>query len=579
MTLRSAGWFAGDDEVAVLHRVALRLGPEDAGRPVIGIADTASDLNPCNAGFTALAGHVAAGVRAAGGVPVRFPVMSLGEDLMKPSAMLYRNLVAMELEETVRAYPLDGVVHLANCDKTVPAALMAAASADVPALLLLGGARSAPEFRGRALGAGTDLWRALDDRRAGVLDDAGWRGLEQCLACAGPGACNVMGTASTLAMLTEAMGMALPGTALLDAVGPDIEAAARATGERLVAMVRADERPSARLTQAALDTAARVLAAVGGSTNAVIHLAAVAGRLGLDASLDRFDALWRDVPLLADVEPCGSGLVHRLRRDGGLPTVLAALGAGGLVDLDAVAGDGRAWRDVLPGHPAPGADGSLVRTLADPVLPAPTLAAVSGTLAPSGAVIKVAAASPDLLAHTGRAVVFDSYDDMRTRLDDPALDVDPGDVLVVRGCGPVGVPGMPEWGMAPIPQRLVESGVRDMVRVSDGRMSGTSFGTVVLHVAPEAAVGGPLGLVEDGDRVRLDVPARRLDLLVPEAELARRRSARGEAGPRAGARHLRGWPRLYADHVLQADRGADLDFLTAPTPAHRTFVEPVVGRS
>lgn len=579
MTLRSAGWFAGDDEVAVLHRVALRLGPEDAGRPVIGIADTASDLNPCNAGLTALAEQVAAGVRAAGGVPVRFPVMSLGEDLMKPSAMLYRNLVAMELEETVRAYPLDGVVHLANCDKTVPAALMAAASADVPALLLLGGARSAPEFRGRPLGAGTDLWRALDDRRAGVLDDAGWRGLEQCLACAGPGACNVMGTASTLAMLTEAMGMALPGTALLDAVGPAIEAAARATGERVVAMVHAQERPSARLTQAALDTAARMLAAVGGSTNAVIHLAAVAGRLGLDASLARFDALWRDVPLLADVEPCGSGLVHRLRRDGGLPTVLAALAAGGLVDLDAAAGDGRPWREVLPAYPAPGAPGSLVRTPDDPVLPAPTLAAVSGTLAPSGAVIKVAAASPELLTHTGRAVVFDSYDDMRTRLDDPALEVDPGDVLVVRGCGPVGVPGMPEWGMAPIPQRLVERGVRDMVRVSDGRMSGTSFGTVVLHVAPEAAVGGPLGLVEDGDPVRLDVPARRLDLLVPEAELDRRRAARGGTAPRAGARHLRGWPRLYAEHVLQADQGADLDFLTAPTPAHRAFVEPVVGRS
>ncbi|HEY0216583.1 MAG TPA: dihydroxy-acid dehydratase, partial [Cellulomonas sp.] len=550
------------------------------------------------------------------------------------------NLVAMELEETVRAYPLDGVVYLANCDKTVPAALMSAASTDVPSLLLLGGARSAPEFRGRPLGAGTDLWRALEDRRAGVLDDDGWRGLERCLACAGPGACNVMGTASTLALLTEAMGMALPGTALLDATGPAIEAAARATGERVVAMVGRAERPSARITQPALDTAARVLAAVGGSTNAVIHLAAVAGRLGLDASLARFDALWRDVPLIADVEPCGGGLVHQLRRDGGLPTILAALSApstlpalpapstlpdlpdlpdlaqgpqhrvstngrdlgdmspsfctlddrepAGLVDLDQVAGDGRAWREVVGGYPRPGVAGSLIRTLDDPVLSAPTLAAVSGTLAPSGAVIKVAAASPELLTHTGRAVVFDSYDDMRTRLDDPDLDVDAGDVLVVRGCGPVGVPGMPEWGMAPIPQRLVEQGVRDMVRVSDGRMSGTSFGTVLLHVAPEAAVGGPLGLVHDGDPVRLDVPARRLDLLVDPAELDRRRAARaaGAAGaegavgaPRAGARHLRGWPRLYADHVLQADQGADLDFLTAPTPAHRVFVEPVIGRS
>lgn len=586
MTLRSAAWFAGDDEVALLHRVALRLGPQDAGRPVIGIADTASDLNPCNAGLGVLADHVAAGIRAAGGTPVRFPVMSLGEDLMKPSAMLYRNLVAMELEEAVRAYPLDGVVHLASCDKTVPAALMAAASCDVPALLLLGGARSAPEFRGRPLGAGTDVWRALDDRRAGVLDDDGWRGLEQCLACAGPGACNVMGTASTLAVLTEALGMALPGTALLDAVGPELETAAHATGARVVAMVHDDERPSARITQAALDTAARVLAAVGGSTNAVIHLAAVAGRLGLDASLSRFDALWRDVPLLADVEPCGAGLVHRLRRDGGLPTVLAALADGGLTGLDAVSADGRPWHEVLPEFPAPGGPGSLIRTVAAPVSPAPTFAAVAGTLAPSGAVVKVAAATPDLLTHTGRALVFGSYDDMRARLDDPALDVDPGDVLVVRGCGPVGVPGMPEWGMAPIPRRLVERGVRDMVRVSDGRMSGTSFGTVVLHVAPESAVGGPLGLVQDGDLIRLDVPARRLDVLVPEAELDRRRAllateagAPPGAGPQPGARHLRGWPRLYADHVLQADQGADLDFLVAPTPEHRVFVEPVVGRS
>jgi dihydroxy-acid dehydratase len=613
--LRSTAWFAGDDEVALLHRVALRLGPEDVGRPVVGIADTASDLNPCNAGFTALAEHVADGIRAAGGIPVRFPVMSLGEDLMKPSAMLYRNLVAMELEETVRSYPLDGVVYLANCDKTVPAALMAAASTDVPALLLLGGARSAPEFRGRALGAGTDLWRALEDRRAGVLDDDGWRGLERCLSCAGPGACNVMGTASTLAMLTETIGMALPGTALLDATGPAVEAAARATGERVVAMVGAAERPSARITQTALDTAARVLAAVGGSTNAVIHLAAVAGRLGLDASLPRLDALWRDVPLLADVEPCGSGLVHRLRADGGLPTLLAALtglpgpapaAAPARADhrvstssrdpgpettsfwtLDAAlaqhAGDGRPWHEVLADVPAPGVAGSLIRTADDPVLPAPTLAAVRGSLAPSGAVIKVAAASPDLLDHTGRAVVFDSYDDMRTRLDDPDLDVTADDVLVVRGCGPVGVPGMPEWGMAPIPQRLVERGVRDMVRISDGRMSGTSFGTVLLHVAPEAAVGGPLALVHDGDPIRLDLAARSLDLLVDPAELDRRRAARAtgpdQAGPRAGARHLRGWPRLYADHVLQADQGADLDFLTAPTPEHRVFVDPVVGRS
>lgn len=568
--LRSAAWFDGDDEVAMLHRVALRLDSTDVGRPVVGIADTSSDLNPCNAGFATLAEHVAAGIRAAGGTPVRFPVMSLGEDLMKPSAMLYRNLMAMELEETVRSYPIDGVVYLANCDKTVPASLMAAASTDVPSLLLLGGARSAPRFRGKPLGAGTDLWHALEDRRAGVLDDAGWQGLERCLSCTGPGACNTMGTASSMALVAESLGMALPGTACLAAVGPAIEEAARTTGERVVRMVSADERPRSRLTQQAFDNAARVLAAVGGSTNVVIHLAAVAGRLGVDASLRRLDRLWADVPLIVDVEPCGSGLVHQLSRDGGLPTVVRGLGA--LADLTVVSADGRPWSEVVAGAPAPS---GVVRTVADPVLPAPTLAAVFGSLAPRGAVIKVAAATPDLLTHEGTAVVFDSYDDMRARLDDPDLEIAEDAVLVVRGCGPVGVPGMPEWGMAPIPQRLVERGVRDMVRLSDGRMSGTSFGTVVLHIAPEAAASGPLGLVENGDVIRLDAPARSLDLLIGDAEIARRRAA---ARPRPSP-HLRGWPRLYQDHVLQADEGADLDFLAAPTPQSRAFVEPVVGRS
>lgn len=568
--LRSSAWFDGDDEVAMLHRVALRLGPEDAGRPVVGIADTSSDLNPCNAGFSALAELVAEGVRAAGGIPVRFPVMSLGEDLMKPSAMLYRNLMAMELEETVRSYPLDGVVYLASCDKTVPASLMAAASTDVPSLLLLGGARSAPPFRGKPLGAGTDLWRALEDRRAGVLDDAGWAGLERCLSCTGPGACNTMGTASSMALVAETLGMALPGTACLAAVGPAIEAAARATGARVTAMVATGERPSARLTQGAFDDAARVLAAVGGSTNVVVHLAAVAGRVGADASLRRLDRLWSEVPLVADVEPCGSGLVHELSRDGGLPAVLRALGA--LVDLGSTSADGRPWHEVVAEAPSPS---GVVHPASAPVLPAPTLAAVFGSLAPRGAVVKVAAATPGLLDHTGPAVVFDSYDDMRSRLDDPTLDVAEDAVLVVRGCGPVGVPGMPEWGMAPIPQRLVERGVRDMVRVSDGRMSGTSFGTVVLHVAPEAAAAGPLALVEDGDLLRLDVASRRLDVLVDDAELTRRRAA---LAPRPTT-HLRGWPRLYQEHVLQADEGADLDFLAAPSPESRVFVEPVVGRS
>lgn len=573
--LRSAAWFDGIDEVAMSHRVALRLGLEDRGRPVIGIADTSSALNPCNDGFAQLVPFVEEGIRAAGGVPARFPVMSLGEDLMKPSAMLYRNLVSMELEETVRANPLDGVVLLANCDKSVPAALTAAASTDLPSLLLIGGARSAPEFRGRPLGSGTDLWRALDERRAGRLDDTEWAGLERCLACTGPGSCNTMGTASTMALVTEALGMCLPGATGLPAVGPDVQQMAVETGRRVTLDVMDGVRPSAHLTQAALDNAVVLLAAAGGSTNAVIHLAAVAGRLGLDADLRRMDALWARTPLLADVEPCGSRLIQHFAAAGGAATLLRALADGGApVDLAALAGDGRSWAEVVRQAPEPVA-GGVVRPAQDPVAPAPALVAVFGSLAPDGAVIKTAAASAELLEHTGRAVVFGTYDEMRARLDDDALDITADDVIVVRGCGPVGVPGMPEWGMAPIPARLVREGVRDMVRISDGRMSGTSFGTVALHVAPESAVGGPLALVADGDPIRLDVAGRRLDLLVDDAELERRRAAL-VVEP---VTHLRGWPRLYQEHVLQAPQGCDLDFLTAPTPAARVFRDPVVGRS
>jgi len=570
--LRSAAWTHGDDEVAMSHRVALRIDDGDRDKPVIGIADTTSDLNPCNAVFGVLAGVVADAIRDAGGVPVRFPMMSLGEDLMKPSAMLYRNLAAMELEEQIRANPVDGVVLLANCDKTVPAALMAAASADVPALLLLGGARSAPPFRGRPLGTGTDLWRALDERRAGRLDDGGWRDLERTLRCAGAGSCNTMGTASTMSLVTEALGMALPGATGLAADPAALDAIARETARAVVERTLRGERPSSVLTQDAVDNAAVVLAAIGGSTNAVIHLAAVAGRRGLDASLERFDRLWRDVPLVADVEPGGSALIQDFHDAGGYPTLVRSLLAAGLLHEGARCGDGRTLAEVARDADEPG---GVIRSVANPVAAAPTMAAVFGTLAPSGAVIKVAAATPELLQHEGRAVVFSDYADMRERLDDPATEIAAGDVMVIRGIGPAGVPGMPEWGMAPIPKRLLDAGVTDVVRVTDGRMSGTSFGTVVLHVAPEAAVGGPLALVEDGDRIRLDVAGRRLDLCVDDAEIDARRAAfRPPASP-----HVRGWPRLYTDHVLQADRGADLDFLVLPPGGDPTFIEPVVGRS
>lgn len=570
MMLRSTAWIAGEDEVAMSHRVALRLAPEDIGKPLVGIADTTSSLNPCNDGFSTLVTHVEQGIRAAGGVPYRFPVMSLGEDLMKPSAMLYRNLVAMELEETVRSNPLDAVVLLTNCDKSVPAALMAAASTDLPSVLLIGGARAAPPFRGRPLGSGTDLWRALEDRRAGLLDDSEWRRLEACLACAGAGSCNTMGTASTMAAVTEALGMCLPGSTGLPAGGQDLEEYARRTGSLAVRHVRDGVRPSALMTQTALDNAAVALAAIGGSTNAVIHLAAIAGRLGLDASLRRFDELWRDVPLVADIEPCGTRLIQHFRTAGGIAAVARSLGS--RFDTTALSADGTDWAALAAAAPELG---TTIRPADDPVLPAPTLAAVFGSLAPDGAVIKVAAATPGLLSHTGRAVTFDTYQQMRERLDDESEQIDASDVIVVRGCGPVGVPGMPEWGMAPVPRRLARAGVRDMVRISDGRMSGTSFGTVVLHVAPESAVDGPLARVRTGDEIRLDVPARRLDLLVAAEELAQRTPVH----PPQTQAHLRGWPRLYQDHVLQAPAGCDLDVLAAPTQEHRRFVEPVVGRS
>lgn len=571
--LRSAQWLDGDDEVAVLHRVALGVDEADHGRPVVGIADTTSDLNPCQAAFGALLPHVERGIRDGGAVPARFPVISLGEDLMKPSAMLYRNLAAMELEEDVRAHPLDAVVYLANCDKTVPAALMAAASTDLPGLLLLGGSRAAPLFEERPLGSGTDLWRALDRRRTGALDDAGWRTLERTLACAGPGSCNTMGTASSMALVTEALGMCLPGSTGCPSGSPQLADLAYRTG--LEVARRAGARgpvPSGAMTPAAFANAFRLLAAAGGSTNAVIHLTAVAGRLGIDLTLDQIDAWWANVPLLLDVEPCGSKLVHDVFAAGGMGTLARPMLAAGLLDGGVVLGDGSTLAAYAAASPAPA---GVVRTLDDPVAPAPTMVALHGTLAPDGAVVKTAAASPTLWQHTGRAVVFEDYADMRTRLDDPDLQVGADDVLVVRRCGPVGVPGMPEWAMAPIPQALAAAGVTDMVRVSDGRMSGTSFGTVVLHVAPEAAVGGPLALVQDGDPIRLDVAGRRIDLLVDPAELADR-AARAVPVP---DEHLRGWPRLYRDHVLQAPQGCDLDFLTAPTPQARRFVPPVVGRS
>jgi dihydroxy-acid dehydratase len=571
--LRSSRWFAGDDEVAVINRVAARNAgvPVDAAadRPVIGIANSASDLNPCNLPLTALASDVAEGVRAAGGHPMVFPVMSLGEDLMKPSAMLYRNLVAMEIEECLRSYPLDGVVLLANCDKSVPSAIMGAVSADLPALVLTAGPRPVSEFRGRRVGTGTDLWHAYDDHRTGAMSDADWRAFERCLAC-GQGACNTMGTASSMAIVTELLGLMLPGAAAVPAAHPDRRALARATGERIVAMVRDGVRPSDVLGLPAFRNAVRGLHAVGGSTNVVLHLLAIAGRAGVALRLDDVGSLGRGIPVLADVEPSGALLMQEFHAAGGVPALVAALA--GRFELEAVTGSGRTWVQECAGREVAG---PAIRPVADPLAPDGAFAVVRGSLAPGGGLLKTSAASPRLFRHRGPAVVFRSYEDMRARIDDPDLDVTAESVLVLAGAGPVGVPGMPEWGHVPVPAKLAAVGVDDMVRVSDGRISGTAFGTCIVHVAPEAGVGGPLALVEDGDPIALDVEAGTLELDVPADVVAARRA--GWRPP--PSEHVRGWPALYRAHVTQADQGCDFDFLLAPTPEARRMVEPIVGRS
>lgn len=573
-TLRSRAWFGRETEVGVLHRAAVRaLGiriEADDDRPIIGIANSASDLNPCNAGLRELADAVRRGVWAAGGIPLEFPTISLGEDLMKPSAMLYRNLMAIDVEECLRSYPLDGAVLLANCDKTVPAQLMGAVSADLPAIQLTGGSRRVGTFRGRRLGSGTDLWRYWEERRAGRLSDADWEELEACLSC-GVGACNTMGTASTMAQLSETLGFMLPGAGAIPAGDARLVAAAEASGRRAVELVREDLRPSRILTPASVDNAITVLAAIAGSTNAVIHLCAIAGRRAIRPPLERFDELSRRVPVIVDLAPSGTYLMDAFFEAGGLPTVLRELEP--YLDTTTVGVTGRSLAETIRQARPP--DGVAIRPLADPVAVSGGIAVLRGSLAPDGAIMKTSAASPSLFRHRGPAVVFRGHEDLYARIDDPGLAVTANSVLVLTGCGPRGVPGMPEWGQIPIPRRLLEAGVTDMVRISDARMSGTSYGTVILHVAPEAAVGGPLALVRDGDPIRLDVETRVIELEVDAAELARRRADL----PPWPTVHRRGWPRLYQEHVTQAPEGCDFDFLEARSPDDLAFVPPTIGRS
>jgi len=569
MTLRSQAWFGGESDVALDARVALAMGGNPrptSTTPVIGLANSSSDLNPCNQPLRDLVPALREGIEAAGGVAVEFPVMSLGEDIMKPAAMLYRNLVAMEVEESLRSQPLDGVIVLAACDKSVPAGLMGAFSTDLPTLLVMSGPRPAAHFRGRRIGTGTDLWRAWDDRRAGRLSDADWAQFEQALTL-GRGTCNTMGTASTMGILCETLGLAWPGSTSVPA-GDDRHAhLARLVGARIVAMVRDDVRPSS-IGRRGFVNATRVLSAIGGSTNAVIHLTAMARRLGVDLALADFDDAGRGVPVIVDVEPSGQGLMEDYDAVGATPSLWRQLGD--VLDTETICATGETLGAVAASARVPDA---VIRTLDDPLDAAGALRVVYGNLAPDGAVIKRSAATLALLRHRGPALV------MRSAADAEAFalsneDIDPESVLVLSGAGPVGGPGMPEWGMVSLPASVLARGITDMVRVTDARMSGTSFGTVFLHAAPEAAIGGPIALVRDGDIIAVDADAGTIHLEVDETELLRRRNEL--ASPAAPTR---GYISFYNAHVMQAPDGCDFDFLAGSPGETPRLVEPVVGRS
>ncbi len=555
--LRSSDWYAGDGRNAFIHRAWMRRGaPSSAfeGRPQIAIANTASDLSPCNKHLTEVATSVMNGVYEAGGIPLELPVVSLGETQVRPTAMLWRNMAAMATEEMLRANPVDGVVLLGGCDKTIPALLMAASSVDLPAVVVPGGPMLTGTFRGQALGCGTDVWRLSEEVRAGTLREADFARSESSMIRS-KGHCNTMGTASTMALMAEALGVVLPGLAGTPAPDSRLLESAHETGRLAVEMVHADRRPSTLLTHASFRNAIVALAAVGGSTNAVLHLLAIAGRLGIELSVDDFGRIGGQVPLLVNLQPAGKYLMDDPYRAGGFLAVMREVRD--LLDPDAVTVTGRPLVDYL--DDAEIWDADVIRRRDQPLAPAAGISVLRGSLAPGGAIIKAAAASPHLLKHRGRAVVFDSIEDFRARIDDPRLDIDENSVMVLRGCGPKGYPGMPEVSNMPLPKKLLERGIRDMVRVCDGRMSGTAYGTVVLHVTPEAAAGGPLALVETGDWISLDVGAQTLDLEVDAEEMQRRTPnphlLAGLAQPR------RGWERLYIDHVMGADTGADLDFL------------------
>jgi len=554
--LRSQAWFQGDEYYNFARRAWLRSEGFNKdvfdGKPLIGICNSWSELNNCNAHLRQVAEAVKRGVWAAGGFPLEFPTISLGEMFMKPTTMMFRNLMAMDVEESIRANPIDGVVLLCGCDKTTPAQLMGAASADIPAIVVTGGPMLSGEWRNRELGAGTDGRKLFDLFRTGELSEEHFAEIEGCIARSA-GHCTVMGTASTMTSLAEALGMTLPGCAAIPAPDSRRLAIADSSGRRIVDMVAEDLKPSRILTRDAFENAITVMMALGGSTNAVIHLIAIAGRLGIELKLDDFDRLSRRTPYLVNVKPSGEYLMDHFFAAGGVPAVLKELLP--LLHSNAAAVNGKTIGENA--NVAECFNAEVVRPLANPLHNEGGTAILRGNIAPDGAVIKQTAASPHLLQHRGRAVVFETYDEMRARINSDDLPVDETSVLVMKNGGPKGAPGFPEWGHIPMPAKLLKHGVKDIVRISDARMSGTSFGTVVLHVAPESAIGGPLAIVQDGDEISLDVASRRLDLQLSQDEIARRLAAWKPAAPQ----YDRGYGRLFLEHVEQAHLGCDFDFL------------------
>jgi dihydroxy-acid dehydratase len=568
-SLRSAAWFDAPGEPGLAHRAYLKSEGISqralSNRPIIGIANSWSEYVSCNLHFRRLAEAVKRGVLQAGGLPLEFPTISLGEILMKPTTMLYRNLMSMDIEESIRAYPMDAVVLLVGCDKTIPASLMGAASVDLPTIVVTAGPALAGFFCGREVSGGTDVWHYTDEYRAGRMSQAEWEELESSLVPSA-GHCSEMGTASTMSTLVEVLGLALPGSAAVLAVDARRFAGAEAAGGRAVEIARAPIRPSELLTRESFENAIAVLAAMGGSTNAIVHLLALAGRVGVPLALSDFDTIFRRTPMITNVRPSGTHLFEDVQRAGGIPAVVKELLP--LLHANARTVTGRSLGENVAA--AAIHDRDVITSLDQPFRTRPALAVLRGTLAPNGAVIKPGATTGSLDKHVGHAVVFEDIDDLGRRIDDPALDIRPESIMVLKNAGPKGAPGMPEWGHLPIPTRLLQAGVSDMVRISDARMSGTAFGTVVLHVSPESAVGGPLGLVQTGDLIELDVDAGKLELRVDDRELHARAAAFHPPTPK----YRRGYGALFLEHVLQSDEGCDFDFLRK-LPDEAAVTEPL----